>query len=271
MIRYYTYFDYFGARYYASDLSIWLSVDPLSDKYPSTSPYAYVENNPVMFIDPNGMLKDWFKDADGNYKWFDEPKGDFTDVETRKEWTHVGASDEDVLIDLGYPTEPVSDNSAEIHNSHAGNDENSSARSTGIVGMVATFSFSSNVSEKDENKTEQNKKGRVFEGVNVDISFSHNSLLGETSPGISYEFEDIVFNDYKIYRSDFLGTIIGRPNATYFERSQTILKPSSLMSIKVSGTFWINRGFEGKVPKGYLIPLIGFWIPNKYSLEFNRK
>jgi len=48
----------FGARYYDSDLSIWLSVDPLSDKYPSTSPYAYVEWNPVMFVDPNGMLKD---------------------------------------------------------------------------------------------------------------------------------------------------------------------------------------------------------------------
>ncbi len=51
-------FDYFGARYYASDLSIWLSSDPLSDMYSSTSPYAYVENNPIMFVDPNGMYKD---------------------------------------------------------------------------------------------------------------------------------------------------------------------------------------------------------------------
>ena len=35
-------FSYFGARYYDSDLMTgWLSVDPMADKYPSLSPYAY--------------------------------------------------------------------------------------------------------------------------------------------------------------------------------------------------------------------------------------
>ena len=48
--------SYFGARYYSSDLSIWLSVDPMSDKYPSTSPYAYCRNNPVIMIDANGLF-----------------------------------------------------------------------------------------------------------------------------------------------------------------------------------------------------------------------
>ena len=46
--------SYFGARYYSSDLSIWLSVDPMSDKYPSLSPYVYCANNPVKLVDPNG-------------------------------------------------------------------------------------------------------------------------------------------------------------------------------------------------------------------------
>ena len=46
--------SYFGARYYSSDLSIWLSVDPMSDKYPSLSPYTYCANNPVKLVDPNG-------------------------------------------------------------------------------------------------------------------------------------------------------------------------------------------------------------------------
>ena len=46
--------SYFGSRYYSSDLSICLSVDPMSDKYPSFSPYTYCANNPVRCVDPNG-------------------------------------------------------------------------------------------------------------------------------------------------------------------------------------------------------------------------
>ena len=60
----------FGARYYSSDLSIWLSVDPMSDKYPSLSPYTYCANNPVKLVDPNGeeiVLETIYKkDANGN-------------------------------------------------------------------------------------------------------------------------------------------------------------------------------------------------------------
>ena len=55
---------YYGARYYNSNLSIWLSVDPLADKYPSYSPYNFVLNNPVSYQDPNGM---WVEDGDGNW------------------------------------------------------------------------------------------------------------------------------------------------------------------------------------------------------------
>ena len=36
-------------------LQIWLSVDPMSDKYPSMSPYNYCMNNPVILVDPDGM------------------------------------------------------------------------------------------------------------------------------------------------------------------------------------------------------------------------
>ena len=62
---------YFGARYYDSDVSVWLSVDPLARKYPSTSPFMYVRGNPVILVDPTGMsdnrfgfgkrMKNWFR------------------------------------------------------------------------------------------------------------------------------------------------------------------------------------------------------------------
>ena len=35
-------------------VTMWLSVDPMMDKYPSISPYAYCAWNPLSFIDRNG-------------------------------------------------------------------------------------------------------------------------------------------------------------------------------------------------------------------------
>jgi RHS repeat-associated protein len=46
---------YFGARYFMPTLSIWNSVDPMADKYPSLSPYNYCAWNPMKLVDPNGM------------------------------------------------------------------------------------------------------------------------------------------------------------------------------------------------------------------------
>lgn len=48
-------FHYYGARYYWSELLTgWLSVDPMADKYPSISPYAYCVWNPIKLNDPDG-------------------------------------------------------------------------------------------------------------------------------------------------------------------------------------------------------------------------
>ena len=52
-----TSYTYFGARYYDSELSGWLSVDPMSDKYPSTSAYMYCSGNPVFYKDKEGKYK----------------------------------------------------------------------------------------------------------------------------------------------------------------------------------------------------------------------
>ncbi len=56
--------SYFGSRYYSSDLSIWLSVDPQASKYPSLSPYVYCADNPVKLVDPEGELYRKFENYD---------------------------------------------------------------------------------------------------------------------------------------------------------------------------------------------------------------
>lgn len=50
-------YDYFGARYYNNRLGLWNSVDPLKEKYPGWSAYAYTQSDPINFYDPNGKFK----------------------------------------------------------------------------------------------------------------------------------------------------------------------------------------------------------------------
>ena len=45
---------YYGARYYDPRVSLWISTDPMEDKFPSVSSYTYVLNNPLNILDPNG-------------------------------------------------------------------------------------------------------------------------------------------------------------------------------------------------------------------------
>ncbi|MDR2057209.1 MAG: DUF6443 domain-containing protein [Dysgonamonadaceae bacterium] len=45
----------FWARNYDPATGRFLTIDPMAEKYPWISPYAYCLNNPVLFIDPDGM------------------------------------------------------------------------------------------------------------------------------------------------------------------------------------------------------------------------
>ena len=55
-------YDY-GARLYDPAAAFWTSPDPLCEKYYNISPYAFCNNNPVTFIDPDGRFIDTAWDA----------------------------------------------------------------------------------------------------------------------------------------------------------------------------------------------------------------
>ena len=78
-------YGYFGARYYDSGLSIWLSVDPMSDKYPSLSPYNYCANNPVILVDPDG--RDWYESEDGSVLSYIHGK-----IDEMEGYKHIGTT-----------------------------------------------------------------------------------------------------------------------------------------------------------------------------------
>jgi len=85
--------SYFGSRYYSSDLSFWLSVDPMAAKYASLSPYVYCADNPVKLVDPDGdSLINPYKEAyDYFSKQYSEAKISFDSYGNNK--GAVGYSD----------------------------------------------------------------------------------------------------------------------------------------------------------------------------------
>lgn len=45
---------YYGARYYEPRLSLWISTDPMQEKTPGCTSYAYCSNKPIIATDPDG-------------------------------------------------------------------------------------------------------------------------------------------------------------------------------------------------------------------------
>ena len=71
----------FGARVYDSRLGRWLSVDPLSIKYPFVSPYNFALNTPIQAIDPDGRLVILVNGEVGQMNpWSNDPSKDRANV-----------------------------------------------------------------------------------------------------------------------------------------------------------------------------------------------
>ena len=75
---------YYGARYMQPITSVWYGIDPLTEKYPDVSAYAYCMGNPVKLVDSDGEKVYLFATSLPGANWFPFARHTFIVVQDQK-------------------------------------------------------------------------------------------------------------------------------------------------------------------------------------------
>ncbi|MDE6298186.1 MAG: RHS repeat-associated core domain-containing protein, partial [Muribaculaceae bacterium] len=184
----------FNARRYNSAEGRFSQLDPLCEKYPWLSPYAYCGGDPVNYSDPSGL--DWIWNTTEGYIWRDNVTSKHC---TPSGYSYIGPEDSDILNNLRIKEKTEIQVTKKIGGGMNGNVggpgiiQGSANILTSVVSVEGLFS--------NEKPTFNNKFGRKFDGivikasVNQKIITTNEDYKMEFKGGLKVSYGDITFSD----------------------------------------------------------------------------
>ena len=236
------------ARWYYPAICRTTTMDPLAEKYYATSPYAWCGNNPIRFVDPDGM--DWYMDEDSTIVWTDYGSQQEMDDNGVK-GTYLGEAY--VEIKGSYNEKVGSDNTLSAHDAHPaeviiyginGEDDISTYNGLTITSDPERYSM---IAEGDYRLKQEQMATSIFakEDLTYRIYTLDNSGYLPTADGETNKnnpSQGPIITDVFMHRTNKNGNAIGNPKNGH---------PVSAACIVIDARSW--RGVERQLGKSQSI------------------